>query len=361
MLDPWQEPPRGGHPGPSLLSLAGADQLTEMLEGRVPQPPISRLTGMRLREIGHGSAVFELPLSDWLRSPPGAISIGPLVMPADAAAACAIQTLLPARTPFSTSELSLRLLAPARPGDRLQVRGSVIKARTTIALAEASLIDEADNLIAHGSSLCLMQPQLAGAPEPHTQPQAGLDPSDQRPRGTEAPSDSPDPWQRPAIGEVVDPAIWGELGGLEILEAQLGGELPLPPIHYLTGLTLAAVSPGKSTFTLPASEWLSAPPPGRIQGGGVALLAEAALSGAIQTGVPAATALAPIDLKINYLRPLAADGGVATAHGHVIHAGRRICVADSEVLDAQGRRIAVATGSAMLLPGRPASLGAIGQ
>jgi acyl-coenzyme A thioesterase PaaI-like protein len=35
----------------------------------------------------------------------------------------------------------------------------------------------------------------------------------------------------------------------------------------------------------------------------------------------------------------------------VIHAGRRIAVANSEVTDADGRRIAVATGSAMLLPG----------
>ena len=94
-------------------------------------------------------------------------------------------------------------------------------------------------------------------------------------------------------------------------------------------------------------------------GGSVALLAESALSAAIQTTVPAGSALAPIDLKLNYLRTLAADGCVATASGVVVHAGRRLAVANGEVLDADGRRIAVATGSAMLLPGRPASLGAV--
>jgi uncharacterized protein (TIGR00369 family) len=96
-----------------------------------------------------------------------------------------------------------------------------------------------------------------------------------------------------------------------------------------------------------------------VQGGGVALLAEAALSAAIQTRIPAGTAMAPIDLKVNYLRPLLSDGRMASAEGRVIHAGRRIAVANSEVTDADGRRIAVATGSAMLLPGRPASLGAV--
>ena len=78
------------------------------------------------------------------------------------------------------------------------------------------------------------------------------------------------------------------------------------------------VSEGEATFVLPASEWLSAAPPGRVQGGAIALLAEAALSTAIQTTLPARTALSPIDLKVNYLRPLASDGREATARGTVM-------------------------------------------
>jgi len=42
----------------------------------------------------------------------------------------------------------------------------------------------------------------------------------------------------------------------------------------------------------------------------------------------------------------------------VLHAGRRIAVASAEVLDADGRAVAIATGSAMILPNRPAALGA---
>jgi acyl-coenzyme A thioesterase PaaI-like protein len=46
------------------------------------------------------------------------------------------------------------------------------------------------------------------------------------------------------------------------------------------------------------------------------------------------------------------------AHGRIVHGGRRIAVANTELFDADGKAVAVATGSAMVLPGRPASLAA---
>ncbi len=349
---PWQEPPRGGHPEPRHLTLPGIDQLRALIAGDVPPPPITHLTGMRIVDVEAGAATFEMPLTPWLRAPQGAISIGPLTMPADAAVACAIQTELPPATPFTTSELSLRLLAPVGPGGKLTARGKLIQARRTIALAEVRLTDSLGQLFAHGSTLCFVQPQVSAEPAPDlpkTQP-AMPDPS-------AVAEEEPDPYLRPVQGETIPAEVWEQRSGLEILHAQIAGELPIPPIHYLTGLTLQSADHGQVTFTLPASEWLTAPPPGRVQGGAVALLAEAAFDAAIQARLPAGTALAPVDLKVNYLRPLQADGRPATATGRVLHAGRRIAVAASEVIDADGRRVAVATGSAMLLPGRPASLG----
>jgi uncharacterized protein (TIGR00369 family) len=149
------------------------------------------------------------------------------------------------------------------------------------------------------------------------------------------------------------------MSGLDVLLEQLAGRLPWPPISRLTGLVPSAASSGQVTFTMPATEWLCAPPRGRVQGGAVAMLAETALSAAIQTRMAAGTAIAPVDLKVNYLRPLAADGRPASARGQVVHAGRRVAVAGAEVVDADGRPVAVATGSAMVLPGRVASLRAV--
>jgi uncharacterized protein (TIGR00369 family) len=345
---PWREPARGGYPDPSLIGLPGIEQLRAMLEGRIPHPPLSHLTGQRLVEVGPGATVFEMPLTRWLCSPQGRISIGPLAIPADAALATAIQTELPPASTFSTSELSLRLLATARPGGRITARGRVIQRRRTIALSEVHLTDGEGRLVGHGTTLCFVQPPPDAIPTP--EPPALADQPE-----TDPPT--PDPFERPAVGTVLPQEVYDRLSGLEVLRAQIAGDLPAPPVHYLLGLAPVLAADGEATFVLPVTEWLCAPPPGRAQGGFIALLAEAAMMGAIQTKLPAGTAFAPIDLKVNYLRPLATDGREARAAGRVLHAGRRIAVANAEVRDADGKPVAVATGSAMLLPGRAASLG----
>jgi uncharacterized protein (TIGR00369 family) len=349
-LSPWQEPARGDYPGPDTFRGAAADMLSAMMAGTAPQPPISRLTGMRLLEFGIGTAAFTMPLSDWLCTSQGAISIGPLTMPADAAMACAIQTELPPATPLTTAELSLRLLRPAPTGGSITARGRIVDVRRTLALAEVTVTDQDDRLIAHGSSLCILHPQADRiAQEADTTARAAQ-------RNPASGDGTPDPWERPRMGDILPQDVWERMTGLEVLAAQLRGELPGPPIHHLTGLSVVEAAERQATFAMPASEWLCAPIRDRVQGGAVALLAEAGCSGAIQTIVPARTALAPIDLKINYLRPLAADGGVATARGRVLHSGRRVAVATAEVVDAADRPVALATGSAMLLPGRAVAL-----
>jgi uncharacterized protein (TIGR00369 family) len=345
---PWREPVRGGFGDPAYFGLSGLEQLRAMLAGKVPRPPIGRLTGTHIVDVGEGYAAFEMPLSDWLRTPQGAISVGPLTLPADGAVACSILTKLPPATPFTTSELSLRLLAPVKPGGTVTARGRLIQLRRTLGLAEVAVSDEQGRLIAHGSSLCVVQAPLSStSPGSAATPEPGVV------------EDTPDPFERPARGVVLDQGVWDELGGLEVLQAQLAGELAPPPIQLLTGLTVTAATAGEATFTMPATPWLCAPLRARVQGGAVAMLGEAALSAAIQTRMPAGTALVPIDLKVNYIRPLAADGRLAVARGRVQHAGRRIAVAGAEVHDADGKLVAIATGSAVVLPDRPASLGAL--
>lgn len=355
---PWQEPVRGGYPEVAQFGLSGVEQLRAMLAGRTPRPPISRLTGLQLVEVGKGTAAFQIPLTGWLCSSQGAISIGPASIAADAAVACAIQTTLPPATPFTTSELSLRMLSPVHPRGLLTARGKLIQVRRTIALAEVALFDEAERILAHGSSLCFVADPLSPAPDPPRAPpslDALSEASDQPAQG------SPDPYLRPVEGQIVPEGVWQTTSGLDVLLGQVAGRISMPPIHRLTGLHPTEVAQDEVTFVMPASEWLCAPPRDRVQGGAVALLAETALSAASLTRMPAGTALAPVDLKVNYLRPLAADGRRAYARGRVVHTGRRIAVANAEVFDADGKAIAVATGSAMVLPDRPASLRAVAE
>jgi uncharacterized protein (TIGR00369 family) len=145
------------------------------------------------------------------------------------------------------------------------------------------------------------------------------------------------------------------MSGLEILKAQLRGDLAYPPLHFLTGLHPVEVAAGEAVFALPCHEWLCSPL-GTVEGGAIAMLADSALVSAIQTTAPAGTALAAMDLKVNFLRPVPPDGRELRAHGRVRHAGRTITIAEAEVINADGKPVALATGSAMILEGRPATL-----
>ncbi|MFZ0040274.1 MAG: hotdog fold thioesterase [Solirubrobacteraceae bacterium] len=312
---PWLEPVRGGHPTSAMMGLSGIEQLAALRDGTIPQPPLSRLTGMRLEEFGDGNATFTMPLTGWLTDPSGIIPIGPLVIPTDAAMACALMTRLPANSPFTTSQLVLAQLRPVSQGATVSARATVVEAGEKALMAEVSLFDDADGLVARGSSLCVILPATAqGAREPDRPATAAADSSD---NGRQA---SLDPWQR---------------------------RPPDDGLRALTGLVEISEEPGVVKFALPASPWFAAPPPGRVQGGMVALLADAAISRVIRAAGPEHSTFAPLELKLNFLRPLASDGGQAQACARLVQAGRRIAVAGAEVLDARGRTIAIASGSAI--------------
>jgi uncharacterized protein (TIGR00369 family) len=323
---PWRAPVRGGHPDPALAARPGIEFLRAMLAGDTPAPPLAHLTGMQPVTLSADGAQFTMPLSPWLCDGDGRVPLGVLAIPADAAMACAIIADLPGGTAITTSELALRQVRPARPGATLVATAEVMdRARPTpqVTLAEVTVTDDTGALIARGGSLCVMLPFSDDA-DPTGGAAAGA-------LGTEVAdmadiadvADGADPWQQKA---------------------------PDAGLARLTGLTPTGLAPGEAAFALPATGWLAAPPPGRVQGGAVAMLAGAAIEGAIQTAAPAGHRFVTLELKLNYLRPLACDGREATARATLVHGGRRTAVARAEVADADGRPIAVASGSAIAEP-----------
>ncbi len=309
--EPWREPVRGGHATAAAMSRSGKQQLEAMLDGETPAPPLSRLTGLHVDAVGDGQATFTMPLTRWLAGGDGTVSLGALTIPADAAMACAILTQLPAWTPLTTTELALRLVRPVAPGGSIHAHGRVISLGSPLALSEASLLDAGGDLVAHGTSLCMILPPVSAQP------------ADGEAAPAQAAADGPDAWQR-------EPPGTGS------------------PLQALTGLTPVDTRAGEAEFTIPASPWFEAPPPGRVQGGVVALLADTTLAAAVRT--TAAGAFTPVELKVNYLRPLPSDGRRARAKARVVHSGRRIAVAAGEVTDADGRPIAIVSGSGLVAP-----------
>ena len=317
---PWRAPVRGGHPDPVLAAMPGIEFLRAMLAEATPAPPLSHLTGMRPVQLTAECAQFTMPVSPWLCADDGRVPLGVLAIPADAAMACAIIADLPAGTAITTSELALRQVRPARPGGVLLTSATVVDLAPAVALAEVTVTDEAGALIARGGSLCMILPFTAEDDPGLATAAGGKAPGGRGEAQPVAVDAGPDPWQRPA--------------------ADAG-------LSRLTGLAAIAIAPGEAAFALPATRWLCAPPPGRVQGGAVALLAGAAIDAAMQTAAPTGSRFVPLELKLNYLRPLVSDGREATAHATLVHGGRRTAVARAEVTDADGRAIAVASGSGL--------------
>jgi uncharacterized protein (TIGR00369 family) len=73
---------------------------------------------------------------------------------------------------------------------------------------------------------------------------------------------------------------------------------------------------------------------GVVHGGILATLADTASAMAAYTAAPRGTAIATIELKINYLRPI--PGGRIRAHAQVLRAGRNFIVAECEIFEEKG-------------------------
>jgi uncharacterized protein (TIGR00369 family) len=347
----WEEPVRGFYTDPGqFVALSGLDLLRSMLAGGLG-PPIRYLFGLELTSVEAGGVTFTMPVTDWLLFPQGVVSGATLGLLVDAPLGCAVQTALPPATPYTTAEISLRFLRTVVPkSGTLTAVGRLIHAGQTTGVSLVEVTDEAGRLVAVTSTRCAILPRVEVPWE--VVEQALKNP----PQLREPQWPSPHPYERPAAGEVLAQETYDDMDGLRVLQSHITGDLPPPPINRLCGIAPVEAEAGASTWTMPASEWLCAPVQGRLYGGALAMLAGTAIDGAVQTTLPAGTAFAPVDLKVYFLRPVPPDGRDLVARGTVIHRGRSMAIGTSDVFNADGKKVAVATGSSVILPGRPATV-----
>jgi uncharacterized protein (TIGR00369 family) len=89
---------------------------------------------------------------------------------------------------------------------------------------------------------------------------------------------------------------------------------------------------------------------GIVHGGVLATLIDTATFWAVFLRLPERDGLVNVDLKLNYLRPVA--NGILTATGRCIRAGRSLSYAEAGVADAEGQLVAHGTSTLMILPGK---------
>jgi uncharacterized protein (TIGR00369 family) len=133
------------------------EHLRAIRDGRIPDPPIARLLGLRLTRVEPGEAVFEITPAEQHYNPIGAVHGGIAFTLLDSAMGCAVQSLCPAGKGYTTLELKVNLVrAVTIQTGPIRASAKIVHFGSRTATAEGRLEDTAGKLYAHGTSTCLI-------------------------------------------------------------------------------------------------------------------------------------------------------------------------------------------------------------
>jgi uncharacterized protein (TIGR00369 family) len=124
-------------------------------------PPVARLVGFDLVEIGRGHARIDLRAGPQHANPMGTLHGGILCDIADAAMGMSYVSLLSPSESFTTIEIKMNFLRPFWSGS-LSARGKIIRKGRTMGLLECRITDEQRKLVAYATSTCLTLPGSPG-------------------------------------------------------------------------------------------------------------------------------------------------------------------------------------------------------
>jgi len=316
----------------------GLETFRRFVRGELPGPPISRLVGMRPTEAGLGKATFTMPITRWLEDGFGLYWGGVYALFADAPLACAIWTTLPAGKTVTTSELSMSFVRPmSRRTANMIGRAETIHSGNQVGLSMIQITDHEGRLLAFGNTRCLISDVPVDLHAEYPAPDIG-------------PTGPADPYLRPApengyfnLDEVMNGIP------IELQRRAIAGEKTFP-ICQLTGYRPTSVVDGRITAVLPSSAWFSNGGPS-VYGGLLAWAADFTMGAAVYSTLSAGDVFATLDMHIRFTRPAAINSGNFTLDAVVNHRGRLLRVSSCNVDNAEGKRVAMATASALVVEG----------
>ncbi|MDX1691387.1 MAG: hotdog fold thioesterase [Acidimicrobiia bacterium] len=323
----------------SAFSVPGLDNMKRAARGENPPPPIHHLTGIKPTDAGIGTAAYSMPVTKWLEDSLGVIHGGVYAFLADAALASALLTGMPPGRGVNTSQLFLSYVRPStRRTGNLVARARSVYVGREVGISETTIEDNEGRLMAYGSTRCVF-------PDIPVEPGMDLMP---RP---EPVTDPPDPYLREVPDSAyADLAEYDTGVPVEMMQRTIRGEQPTSPSVTLGGFEYLSVEPGRNTMRMRKSPWFSAGGPA-MYGGMIAWGCDEVLGGAVYSTLSPGEVYASLDMEVRFLRPVFLDEERLMFTGEVEHSGRRIRVAKVDVTDEKGKRVAMAVGSAMIVPG----------
>ncbi|MET9387045.1 PaaI family thioesterase [Streptomyces sp. NPDC002928] len=139
--------------------VSGIEFLRELQARRLPGAPLSATLDFSLDEVEPGRAVFSLTPGEEHYNPIGSVHGGVYATLLDSAAGCAVHSTLPQGVAYTSLDLTVKFLRRITV-DTGTVRaiGRVVNSGRRTALAEATLVDANDRLLAHATSSCMLFP-----------------------------------------------------------------------------------------------------------------------------------------------------------------------------------------------------------
>jgi uncharacterized protein (TIGR00369 family) len=152
----WEDPMPSAEAG---RSMSGIEYLRAIRDGRIPAPPFALTLDMRLVEVEEGHALFECEPAEYHYNPIGVVHGGLAATLLDSAMGCAVQSLLPAGTGYTTLEIKVNFVrALTSTTGTARAEGWIVNQGRRVAVAEARITDASGKLYAHGTTTCLILP-----------------------------------------------------------------------------------------------------------------------------------------------------------------------------------------------------------
>ncbi len=108
------------------------------------------------------------------------------------------------------------------------------------------------------------------------------------------------------------------------------------------GVTCAELGEGRAVYTLKPSP-AHANAMLTVHGGVLSTLMDTAMGSAVFTRLPDTTVYTTLELKVNFVRPVALDDGELRCEARTVHVGRRIATAEAHIYNADDKLVAHGT------------------
>ncbi|HXY99541.1 MAG TPA: PaaI family thioesterase [Stellaceae bacterium] len=140
-----------------IVGMTGRQVLQAIIDGKLPQPPISRTLTFWIIEVGDGYAAFEGEPGPHLLNPMGTVHGGWALTLIDSVTGCAGHSLLPAGVGYATIETSGNLSRPiTKDTGRVRAEARAVGQGRQIISSEARVLDRDGRVLAHGTSTILV-------------------------------------------------------------------------------------------------------------------------------------------------------------------------------------------------------------